>query len=108
MWREGSESREWRNLGREHRDARKVSIINHGVQLWSLTPFGVGKAVQRVVDQLHYRASDPFVGPGVAAVESTHVQVVGRQPLPNLVWMADGRRVGVNDLNGGDQLAAEA
>jgi hypothetical protein len=34
--------------------------------------------------------------------------VVGRQPLPNLVWMADGRRVGVNDLNGGDQLAAEA
>jgi hypothetical protein len=86
-------------------DAQKVSIVNHGVQFWSLTQIGISKAVQRVVDQLDYRASDPFVGHGVATLESTHVQVVGRQPLPNLVWMADGSRVVVDDLKRDDQLA---
>jgi hypothetical protein len=77
------------------------------VQFQSLTPIGLRKAVQRVVDQLNYRAGDPFVGHGVATVEATHVQVVGRQPLTNLVWMADGSRVVIDDLKRNDYLAAE-
>ncbi len=86
-------------------DVRKVSIVNHGVQFWALTHFGISEVVQRVVNQLDYRASDPFVGHGVATLEPTHVQVVGRKPLPNLVWMANGSRVVVDDLKREDQLA---
>ncbi len=73
----------------------------------SLTHFGVSGVVHHVVDQLDYRASDPFVGHRVATAEATHVQVVGRQPLPNLVWITDGRRVVVDDLEKDDQIAVE-
>jgi hypothetical protein len=67
----------------------KYPLFTMGRRFSRLTHFGIRKAVQHVVDQLNYRASDPFVGHGVATLTATHIQVIGRQPLPNLVWMAD-------------------